>query len=128
MVDNLHPDSGSPDRARRPEPTAPDMRSEDLTAEREIAFDSAGRPVPAVHAWLDGEGTEAEARRADARDTALWSQIEDEAARRRRMTTPAPVLERLVASIPTTQAGLAAVPAPENDDSVMSKIKKIFGK
>jgi hypothetical protein len=76
--------------------------------------------VTEVHQWLDGEGSEAEARRADARETALWAKISDETDRRARMTTPAPVLDRLMQAIPAQPA--------EQPDGVLGKVKKLFGK
>jgi hypothetical protein len=49
---------------------------------------------------------ESAARRAASRDAELWAKITEETARRGRMTTPAPVLNRLMAAIPD------APPAP----------------
>jgi hypothetical protein len=76
--------------------------------------------VTEVHQWLDGEGSEAEARRADARETALWAKISDETDRRARMTTPAPVLDRLMQAIPAQPT--------EQSEGVLGKVKKLFGK
>ncbi|MBV9880466.1 MAG: hypothetical protein JO180_08215, partial [Gemmatirosa sp.] len=50
--------------------------------------------------WLDGEVTEAAARRADAHDVDLWQRINEETDRRRRMITPAPLFDRIMAAIP----------------------------
>lgn len=119
MADHLTPDgAATPDRTRRPETVMP-AAAPDVDATQEGAFELSGRPVPEVHRWLDGEGTEAEARRADARDTAMWAKIQGETERRGRMTTPAPVLDRLMAAIP-------AEAPPE--EGVVGKIKKLFGK
>lgn len=119
MADHLTPDGASPERTR----ATPDLgatRDAQLDGARDDQFELTGRPVTEVHQWLDGEGSEAEARRADARETALWAKISDETDRRARMTTPAPVLERLMQAIP-------AEPASQ-DDGVVGKFKKLFGK
>lgn len=101
--------SVAPTAAPRPE-TATDLDTEALT----------GRPAPVVQQWLDGERSEAEARRDEPSETALWAQVNTETERRGRMVTPAPVLERLMAAIP-------AAPEPESE-GVMGKVKKLFGK
>lgn len=54
----------------------------------------------AIHQWLDGEGTEADARRADAKQVAMWSRISTDTDQRRRMTTPAHVAANIMAAIP----------------------------
>jgi hypothetical protein len=54
----------------------------------------------AIHQWLDGETTEAVARRADARQVDLWNKINDDTERLRRMTTPAYVPQRIMAALP----------------------------
>ncbi len=119
MADHLTPDGASPERAR----ATPDLgasRDAQLGDARDDQSELTGRPVTEVHQWLDGEGSEAEARRADARETALWAKISGETDRRGRMTTPAPVLDRLMQAIP-------AEPAPQSD-GVLGKVKKLFGK
>jgi len=95
MVDNLYPDGGS-DELRRSEGGLSRNRP---MADREVPLEG-GRPALVVQQWLDGEATEAAARRADANDVELWQRINEEAERRRRMTTPAPVLNRIMAAIP----------------------------
>jgi len=62
-----------------------------------------------VHAWLDGEASEADARAADARQVALWSRIETETSARRRMTTPSYVSQRIMDALPDARPSVAAV-------------------
>ena len=57
----------------------------------------------AIHQWLDGELPEADARRADAKQVALWSRVATETDQRRRMTTPAHVAANIMAALPATQ-------------------------
>lgn len=60
--------------------------------------------VIAIHQWLDGDLTEADARRADARQVALWGRIAVETDQRRRMTTPAHVAANIMAALPAKEA------------------------
>jgi hypothetical protein len=56
----------------------------------------------AVQAWLDGDGSEAAARRSGtsgARDVALWKRIEAEAARRREVRVPRGLSARIMAAL-----------------------------
>ncbi len=71
-------------------------------ADREVPLPgaSADGPSLALHAWLDGETGEAEARRADAKQVDLWNRIGAETAARRRMTTPAYVMANVMAALP----------------------------
>ena len=117
MMDDRLNAEGAAERARRTNPT---LATPDVAPEADGTFELTGRPVTEVHQWLDGEATEAEARRADARETEMWAKIQGETERRGRMTTPAPVLDRLMAAIP-------AEPPPAGD-GVVGKIKKLFGK
>lgn len=114
MLESLNPQEG-PDRpslgrdAGRPDATRP-------LADREVPLPGAelGAAPPAVHAWLDGEGTEGEARLADARQVALWARINEETAARRRMVTPAHVSARIMDALPAAAPTLAgpALAAP----------------
>ncbi|GJG87838.1 hypothetical protein tb265_30190 [Gemmatimonadetes bacterium T265] len=121
MMDNLTPEFGRPEqeRVRRPDaavaPTAAPRPETDTDAEP-----LTGHPAPVVQQWLDGERTEAEARRTAPQDVAMWAKVQGETERRGRMTTPAPVMERLLAAIP-------AAPEPQGD-GVVDKVKKLFGK
>lgn len=53
-----------------------------------------------IHQWLDGEASEAEARRADAGQVKMWNLVTAEADQRRRMTTPTYVAANIMAAIP----------------------------
>lgn len=116
MADHLTPDGARPESLRRTDPSL--QLPEERTPAQDEQFELTGRPVTEVHQWLDGEASEAEARRADARETALWAKISDETERRGRMTTPAPVLDRLMAAIPAESKA---------DEGVLGKVKKLFG-
>jgi hypothetical protein len=55
----------------------------------------------AVHAWLDGETPEHDARRGDwSRDVEFWKRLDDDLARRRRMRTPAHLQAQIMNAIP----------------------------
>ncbi len=119
MDDRLTPDGAAERSTRRPA-TDPTLATPDVSTETDAAFELTNRPVTEVQQWLDGEGTEADARRAEPRETAMWAEIQGETERRGRMTTPAPVLDRLMAAIPQEPAA--------GDDGVLGKVKKLFGK
>jgi hypothetical protein len=100
MAENLyHPDGGSDEGLRRPDVGGTPSRNMPPMADREIPLEG-GHPALLVQQWLDGEATEAAARRVDTHDVDLWHRINAEAERRRRMVTPAPVLDRIMAAIP----------------------------
>jgi hypothetical protein len=106
MVDNLHPDEGE-FGLRRPEPARPARG--DVVSDRQVSIGGVAHPALAVQQWLDGETSETSARRASARDVDLWERINEETERRGRMTTPAPMMGRLMAAIPDAKP---AAPAP----------------
>jgi hypothetical protein len=56
--------------------------------------------VLAIHQWLDGELSEADARRADAKQVAMWNRVAVETDQRRRMATPAHVAANIMAALP----------------------------
>lgn len=70
-------------------------------ADREVPLPGAPATL-ALHQWLDGDGAEAEARRVDGKQVDLWNRIATETDRRRRMTTPAHVADRIMAALPDT--------------------------
>jgi hypothetical protein len=105
MVDNLHPDDGE-FGLRRPEPA---RQRGDVVSDRQVSIGGVAHPALVVQQWLDGEATEVAARRASARDVELWERIAEETERRGRMTTPAPVMSRIMAAIPEVKP---AAPAP----------------
>src|SRR3712207_6050555 len=69
MVDNLNPDGGR-GRARASEPS--NHHPESL-ADREVALNGDGHPALVVQQWLDGEASEATARRTSGREVEFWS-------------------------------------------------------
>ena len=72
-------------------------------ADREVPLPgmaAAEGPALVIQQWLDGETSEAEARRADAKQVDLWKMISAETDQRRRMTTPAYVAANIMAAIP----------------------------
>lgn len=64
-----------------------------------------------IHQWLDGEASEADARRADAKQVDLWKMISVETEQRRRVTTPASLAANIMAAIPDARTTTAAVTA-----------------
>jgi hypothetical protein len=100
MVDNLNPRDGR-DEASRPNPfTSP---SSSPMSDREVPL-AGGHPSLAVQQWLDGEATESTARRsANPGEVELWSQINAETERRRRMLTPVHVMERIMEALPAVE-------------------------
>jgi hypothetical protein len=79
-------------------------------ADREVPLPGAADAhlAPAVQQWLDGEGSEVAARRADERQVEFWHRLGEEAARRRRMTTPAHVPQRIMEAIPAARMAMAS--------------------
>jgi len=72
-------------------------QAEPQATDREVPL--ASRELPsAVHAWLDGEAS-ADALAGAEREVALWTQINAETGRRRRMTTPAHVPVQILAKL-----------------------------
>ena len=72
-------------------------------ADREVALPgllAADGPARVIQQWLDGEASEAEALRADAKQVDLWKMISTETEQRRRLTTPAHVAANIMAAIP----------------------------
>lgn len=72
----------------------------------------------AMHRWLDGEATEAEARDSDAgHHVEMWRRIGAEAASRRQAAAPQGLTDRIMAAIPggqmTMASPAAAAAAPE---------------
>lgn len=87
-------------------------------ADREVPLPGAelGATPVTVHAWLDGEASEADARLADAKQVALWNRITEETSARRRMTTPthlhANIMNALPAATPSLATSVSAATAP----------------
>jgi hypothetical protein len=72
----------------------------------------------AINQWLDGDVTEADARRADNKQVDMWKLVATETERRKRMVTPAYVAANIMAALPDkaaatqTAAALAASTTP----------------
>lgn len=73
-----------------------------------------------IHQWLDGEASEAEARRADAGQVKLWNRVTAEADQRRRMTTPTYVAANIMAAIPAASTATAQRGASASADASRS--------
>ena len=83
----------TPERARFPERPV---------ADREVPLGPPSTTIPgAVHAWLDGETPERDARHGEwSRDVDFWKKMDADLARRRRMRTPAHLQAQIMAAIP----------------------------
>ncbi len=79
-------------------------------ADREVPIGPPTSTIPAaVHAWLDGELTEREVRRAGwSRDVDFWRRLDDDLASRRGMTTPPDLDARIMEAIPTHSPQISA--------------------
>jgi len=76
-------------------------------ADREVPLPGApGTSSLAVHQWLDGDLSEADARHADDKQVEFWSRMASETDRRRRMQTPAHVMGRVMAALPDREVAL----------------------
>jgi hypothetical protein len=59
--------------------------------------------MTALHAWLDGEGSLAALTDSDSeRHVEFWSRINVETERRRQVTAPVDLQERIMAALPET--------------------------
>lgn len=76
-----------------------------------------------IQQWLDGDTSEAEARRADAKQVDLWKMISAETDQRRRMTTPAYVAANIMAAIPDTRTETKTATATATSTSSMVEPK-----
>ena len=65
----------------------------------------------AIHQWLDGEATEVDARRADAKQVDMWNKIAGETDQRRRMVTPAYVAANIMNALPEKHVAKATATA-----------------
>jgi hypothetical protein len=107
MLDRHEPqDSGNGAKPHRD--VATDAAQADRRmADREVPLPGTpGTSSLAVHEWLDGDLSEADARRADARQVEFWTRMASETDRRRRMTTPAHVLGNVMAALPDREVAL----------------------
>ena len=99
MLDNnLNSPSGAAgegrDRSRQSSEARP------LT-DREVPLGRSSGMSAELHAWLDGDLPESAVRKAElSRDVELWSRVNEETARRRRLATPAHVQAAIMAALP----------------------------
>lgn len=97
MFDDLHSDSLD-EGNRRERPAQPDRP----LADREVPLGPPSASIAShVHAWLDGETPERNARRGEySPDVELWKRLNDELQSRRRMRTPVGLQARIMEAIP----------------------------
>lgn len=97
MLDELNKRPGADaqlERASRPEADASPV------GDREVPL-LTGNPYAAMHRWLDGEATLAEANRGEAaRYVELWRRIGAESDRVRHAKAPAGLTDRIMAALP----------------------------
>ena len=97
-----------------PNPKAREARDAAVSAERPLADREV--PLPGMAAadaapgvisqWLDGEASEADARRADDKAVEFWMKVNGDADRLRRAKTPAHVMSNIMAALPVKAADL----------------------
>ena len=97
MFDDLHSDSLD-EGNRRERPAQPDRP----LADREVPLGPPSSSIAShVHAWLDGDVPERNARRGEfSPDVELWKRLNEELQSRRRMRTPAGLQARIMDAIP----------------------------
>jgi hypothetical protein len=70
-------------------------------ADREVPLGPPSSSIAdSVHAWLDGDATESQARRADGRDVDFWKRLDEDLAARRRLRTPAHLHAQIMNALP----------------------------
>jgi hypothetical protein len=77
-----------------------------LLADREVPLPgtaSADTTASVVQQWLDGEASEAEARRADGPAVDFWKRLDVDTDRLRRMKTPTHVAASILAALPVRE-------------------------
>ena len=107
MLDRHEANEGRADGGQNPEhrDAAGDRPQADRPlADREVplpgSLTAADGTAVAINQWLDGDVTEADARRADSKQVELWNRIAGETERRKRMVTPAYVAANIMAALP----------------------------
>ena len=97
MFDDLHSDALGDGRKRERS-----SKPERPLSDREVPLGPPSTTISqAVHAWLDGNTPERDARRGEwSKDVDFWKRMEDDLARRRRMRTPAHLNARIMNAIP----------------------------
>jgi hypothetical protein len=100
-------------------------------ADREVPLPGTpGGSALALHQWLDGDLSEGEARRADARQVEFWSRMTTETDRRRRMTTPSHVTAQIMAALPDREVSLRAdapLATPARANGVATSTAMVIG-
>ena len=94
MHDNLDPNvsgQAEPATGERAE------RRDESLADREVPIEAANTPA-IIHAWLDGEPVDQTALHA-AGSYDLWSRVQTETSRRRRLQTPTPISGAIMEAI-----------------------------
>jgi hypothetical protein len=71
-------------------------------ADREVPLGPPRSSIAdSVHAWLDGEITESQARRGESgRDIEFWKRLDEDLAARRRLRTPAHLHAQIMNALP----------------------------
>jgi hypothetical protein len=97
MLDDVH---SSDDQPAAPRAT-PDPDARSVPAEREVPIGPPALTLSeAVHAWLDGEATEASVRREQSQgDVEFWKRLDGDLARRRAQHPRAGFAARVMAAI-----------------------------
>jgi hypothetical protein len=98
MFDDLNSEPQGEKRERAGRPERP-------LSDREVPLTPLAPPSTtisaAVHAWLDGETPERDARQGEfSRDVEFWKKMDSDLASRRRMRTPAHLQAQIMAAIP----------------------------
>lgn len=73
---------------------------------------AADPSMVAIHQWLDGDLSEAEARRFDAKQVDMWIQVAGETDRRRRMVTPSHLTANIMNALPEKAMATNTAAAP----------------
>ncbi len=92
-------DNLDPNVTPQSEPAQGERRDEALAepTDREVPIEAANTPA-IIQAWLDGEPVDQSALHA-ADSYALWSKVQNETSRRRRMHTPTPISGAIMGAI-----------------------------
>lgn len=121
MLDNMDTQGGR-DEGRDREAMQERPVTDRPVADREVPLDAhaSADAKETINLWLDGEVSEAAARRADARQVEFWASVNAQTEQRRRMTTPSHVTEAIMAAIPEKNADRAQTAATSQADARMS--------
>ncbi len=89
-------------------------RAERPLTDREVPLPgmaAADATAGTVHQWLDGEVSEADARRADERAVEFWNQVAKDAQGMKAVKAPAHLAANIMAAIPVREPGPQAARA-----------------